>query len=146
MKDLISRSCIRKIFSVSSKASSFSCERKCLKEGNAGLQHLPESKTWGLLPTNWTTEMGGSDPKLILPCWPGPELLIGEGVMGDSRYHRSSTIGCKCTRQLMACYLGCKACEMLEVAAHTVGFLNDRVEVELGDLLHEAILIAFPVL
>ena len=35
---------------------------------------------------------------------------------------------------------------MFEVAAHTVGFLDDRVEVELGDLLYEAILIPFPVL
>lgn len=92
MKDLISRSCIRKFFSVSSKASSFSCERKGLKGGNAGLQHLPECKLWGLLPTNWTAEMGGSDPKLILPCWPGSELLIGEGVGRDSRYHTTEAL------------------------------------------------------
>lgn len=71
MKDLISLSCIRKFFSVSSKASSFSCGRKELTGGNGGVWHLPEWEMWGLLPTNQGVETGGSDPKLTLPCWPG---------------------------------------------------------------------------
>lgn len=39
----------------------------------------------GLLPTSRTAEMGNSDPKLTLPCWPGSELLIGEGVWGGQQ-------------------------------------------------------------
>lgn len=42
-------------------------------------------------------------------------------------------------------YLGCKACEVLEVAADPVGFLDDGVEVQLGDLLNEAVIVGFPI-
>lgn len=143
MKDLIRRSCIRKFFSVSSKASSFSCERNCFKGGDAGLSTSQTARCGFLLLTGWTAEGRGSDPKLTLPLWPGAELHGGKGCAGPA-----DTSG-EALQRLSAPhaqYLGCKACEMLEVAAHTVGFLDDRVEVEFGDLLHEAILIPFPVL
>lgn len=87
--------------------------------------------------------MGGSSPKLTLSCWPGSELHRGKGCGGTADTSGEALQGVSAPN---AQYLGCKACEMLEVAAHTVGFLDDRVEVELGDLLHEAILITFSVL
>lgn len=87
--------------------------------------------------------MGSSDPKLTLPCWPGSEVDGGKGCGGTADTCGEALQGVSAPD---AQYLGCKACEMLEVAAHTVGFLDDRVEVELGDLLHEAILIPFSVL
>lgn len=43
-------------------------------------------------------------------------------------------------------YLWCKTCEVLEVAADAIGFLDDGMEVELGDLLNEAVVISLPVL
>jgi len=68
-------------------------------------------------------------------------------MRGASRYHHLlKHNGVSAHLVADAPYLRCKACEMFEVAAHTVGFLDDRVEVELGDLLHEAVLIPFPVL
>lgn len=43
-------------------------------------------------------------------------------------------------------HLGGKASEVLQVAANSVGFLDDGVDVQFRNFLHEAIFIALPVL
>lgn len=43
-------------------------------------------------------------------------------------------------------HLGSKASEVLQVTADPVGLLDDGVDVQLGDLLHEAVFITFSVL
>lgn len=43
-------------------------------------------------------------------------------------------------------HLGSKASEVLQVAADAVGFLDDGVDVQFRDFLHEAVFIALPVL
>lgn len=47
---------------------------------------------------------------------------------------------------MVGAYLGSKASEVLQVAADPVGFLDDRVDVQFGNLLHKAIFITFTVL
>lgn len=42
-------------------------------------------------------------------------------------------------------YLRCHSCELLEVAADTVGFLNNGVHAQLGDLVDERVFIPFSV-
>lgn len=43
-------------------------------------------------------------------------------------------------------HLGSKASEVLQVAANSVGFLDDGVDVQFRNFLHEAVFIALPVL
>lgn len=43
-------------------------------------------------------------------------------------------------------HLGSKASEVLQVTADSVGFLDNGVDVQLGNFLHEAIFITLPVL
>lgn len=43
-------------------------------------------------------------------------------------------------------YLGWNSCEVFEVAADSVGFFDNGVHAQLGDLVNECVLIAFPVL
>lgn len=45
----------------------------------------------------------------------------------------------------MNSHLRCHSCELLEVAADTVGLLNDGVHAELGDLVDERVFISFSV-
>lgn len=43
-------------------------------------------------------------------------------------------------------HLGSEASEVFQVTANPAGLLDDGVDVELGDLLHEAVFIRFAVL
>ena len=42
-------------------------------------------------------------------------------------------------------YLGGDSCEVFEVAADSVGFLDNGVHAQLGDLVDERVLVDFPV-
>lgn len=47
---------------------------------------------------------------------------------------------------MAALYLGWNSCEVFEMAADSIGFLDNRVHAQLGDLVNERVLITLPVL